>query len=223
MFKEFMHDGKFLGYTLETGRHFLFFGSRAVAREDLAKLFPRYDFCWLKQVHGRDVVEAQPGAAPAADAHFTAKPARALVVQTADCLPILLTGPTHVCAIHAGWRGVAQNIVAAAAEALKGRAQIDVAAIGPHIGRDSFIIGADANEPLQRACPLGAAFSQARADGKFLFDLQGAAQAQLRQAFSPTLEIRTQAPDTVTSADFHSFRRDRERAGRQFSFVVINR
>ncbi len=221
MFEKMQAGGNFFGYTLTRGPHFFFFGSRRVTQDDLITLFPQYEFCFLKQVHGQTVAEARTFIDNEADAHFTKKPGLALVVQSADCIPILLAGEGGVCAIHAGWRGVAANIVGAAAAALPAEFKISFAAVGPHIGFNSFEVGGDVRDQLARSCKSGDGMCRPGAPGKFYFDLKSAANAQLAAAF-PGVTLGERGDDTFTSAAFHSFRRDHESAGRQFSFVVIN-
>jgi len=81
------------------------------------------------------------------DALITRERGVLLVVQTADCIPILLadTKLRAVAAIHAGWRGSVRRI---AAKAL-GRMQMEfgtcpedvIAALGPGIGRPCYEVG----------------------------------------------------------------------------------
>lgn len=83
------------------------------------------------------------------DALFTREPSILLVVQTADCVPILLADTKRrvVAAIHAGWRGTLRRI---AAKTL-GRMHMEfgtqpedvIAALGPGIGRCCYEIGSD--------------------------------------------------------------------------------
>jgi polyphenol oxidase len=113
----------------------------------------------VSQVHGRAVHGAwvrdrlQSGDTgleeerwPEADAVVSDDPARAIVVQTADCVPILLADPVTgtVGAVHAGWRGTAARAVCAAVDALAqaGSRPTDlVAAIGPCIGPCCYEVG----------------------------------------------------------------------------------
>lgn len=224
MFEQLFDGPRFLGFTLTRGKHFFFFGSRFVTREDLFQLFPQYEFRFLKQIHSRKVVESSVARPlPEADAHFTNQPGVALIAQSADCVPILLASPTHVCAIHAGWRGVAQNIVAAVHETLP-LFKPDFAAIGPHIGQLSFEVGDDVAQTLRAASPSPIpSLTTASVEGKVFFDLKSLVYKQLRTSFNAALPIEDCAEDTKTSARFHSFRRDGAKAGRQYSFVVLNR
>jgi len=108
----------------------------------------------LRQIHSdipHRVVASrlQPDDPPQGDALFTREPGVLLVVQTADCVPILLadTKRRAVAAIHAGWRGTLRRI---AAKTL-GRMQMElgtnpkdvIAALGPGIGRCCYEVGSD--------------------------------------------------------------------------------
>jgi polyphenol oxidase len=100
-------------------------------------------------VHRADSPEAAVAEAPAADALITREPGMLLVVQTADCIPILLadTKRRAVAAIHSGWRGTHRRI---AAKTL-GRMQLEfgtrpedvIAALGPGIGRCCYEVGSE--------------------------------------------------------------------------------
>ena len=88
-------------------------------------------------------------AAPQGDALITREPGVLLVVQTADCIPILLADPRRrvIAAIHSGWRGTVRRI---AAKAL-GRMQMEfgtkpeevIAALGPGIGQSCYEVGTE--------------------------------------------------------------------------------
>jgi YfiH family protein len=76
---------------------------------------------WLEQVHGVVVVVVDhPGAHAGveADAAVTAAPGCALVVRTADCVPVALLADGGVGVVHAGWRGLVGGVVEAAVDAL---------------------------------------------------------------------------------------------------------
>jgi polyphenol oxidase len=94
-----------------------------------------------------DTSSARTSEAPQGDALFTRERGALLVVQTADCIPILLadTKRRAVAAIHSGWRGTLRRI---AAKTL-GRMQMEfgtrpedvIAALGPGIGRCCYEVG----------------------------------------------------------------------------------
>jgi hypothetical protein len=107
----------------------------------------------LRQIHS-DIIHVVGAAdipqgrqAPKADALITREAGVLLVVQTADCIPILLADAKHraVAAIHSGWRGTAQRI----AEKALGRMQMEfgtrpqdvIAALGPGIGGCCYEVG----------------------------------------------------------------------------------
>ncbi|HVB38589.1 MAG TPA: laccase domain-containing protein, partial [Vicinamibacterales bacterium] len=99
----------------------------------------------LRQVHGADVLVGRrgdtmlPGAMPA-DIVVTDDPDAVLLVQVADCVPLLLADCRRgvVAAAHAGWRGTAAGVPRIAVRALMesfGTRPADlVAVIGPSIG-----------------------------------------------------------------------------------------
>ena len=70
---------------------------------------------WLKQIHGNTVIDAaQSLPKTAADAAYAQQENIVCAVMTADCLPILLCDERATCvaAIHGGWRGLANGIIA---------------------------------------------------------------------------------------------------------------
>jgi len=109
----------------------------------------------LRQIHSDMVHRADAQATeqvegpPQGDALVTRDPGVLLVVQTADCIPVLLadTRQRAVAAIHAGWRGTVKRIV----EKTLGRMQMEfgtrpedvVAVLGPGIGRCCYEVGSD--------------------------------------------------------------------------------
>lgn len=70
---------------------------------------------WIQQNHGINILQATAVTTeiPVADGSYTTQKNIVCLVKTADCLPILVTNlsGTFVAAIHAGWRGLASNII----------------------------------------------------------------------------------------------------------------
>ena len=107
----------------------------------------------LRQIHSDLVhrVDANTSVRPApqGDALITQERGVLLVVQTADCVPVLLvdTNNRGIAAIHSGWRGTLRRIT----EKTLGRMRMDfgtrpddvIAAVGPAIGRCCYEVGSD--------------------------------------------------------------------------------
>ncbi len=71
---------------------------------------------WLQQVHGNHVINYDEGYPNiSADGCYSTSKHQVCVVMTADCLPILMCDQqgTQIAAVHAGWRGLASQIIAA--------------------------------------------------------------------------------------------------------------
>jgi YfiH family protein len=95
-----------------------------------------------RQVHGTDVIAANPDEMVAADGQVTAERGVAAIALTADCLPIALVAPEGVGMLHAGWRGLAGGVIANGVQALRdlGVERIE-AAIGPGAGPCCYEVG----------------------------------------------------------------------------------
>lgn len=118
------------------------------------------------QVHGKDILvvdevfTALPHADQLAvldgvDAIITNVPGIAISVTTADCVPVVLYDPEHrvAAAIHAGWRGTAQEIVRHTIErmsALYGTNPARLqAGIAPCIGVEVYEVGSEVVDALR--------------------------------------------------------------------------
>lgn len=107
---------------------------------------------WLQQVHGIDCPDANLVTdGMQADAAFTQAQALACAVMTADCLPVLfcdLQG-RQVAAAHAGWRGLAEGVLASTLKSFtaNGIAKNQVIAwLGPAISQNAFEVGSDVKQ-----------------------------------------------------------------------------
>ncbi len=121
---------------------FLGRGPRASRAEALGRLAPpRLAIAWARQVHSARVLEARPGDCGEGDALITRERGLGLTIATADCVPVLLAGRCTLAAVHAGWRGIAGRILAAAVEATaEDPAELE-AWIGPAIGGCCYEVG----------------------------------------------------------------------------------
>lgn len=177
---------------------------------------------WLTQVHGTRCVEAANVDTPVeADASCTRTPGVVCAVLTADCLPILLCArdASGVAAVHAGWRGLHDGVIAAAITALGVPADRLCAWIGPGIGIDAYVVGADLRAGFTARDPaLAACFVRRGAD--WHADLAAIARHQL--ASCGVDAVATSGLCTLTDPRFYSYRRDGV-TGRCASLIWIDR
>ncbi|MBX3019340.1 MAG: polyphenol oxidase family protein [Bdellovibrionaceae bacterium] len=206
----------------------VFFGNRHSALAELKAHFPQYRFLRTKQVHGKHIVEQnlQPTDYEVdADGSWTRTAGFALCSISADCVPLLITAPGFAMALHAGWRGVAQRIfvdgLKRAIEATGDPSKIEIW-IGPHIRRESFVVRDDARDLLQASTALASTqIIETIGEDQYRIDLEKILRAQAGECGIKDLQIQTLEVDTYRSEELHSHRRDRENAGRQISFIVL--
>jgi purine-nucleoside/S-methyl-5'-thioadenosine phosphorylase / adenosine deaminase len=112
------------------------------ARHKLRAFLPA-DPSWLRQVHGKQVVDLDRSPAAEGDAALTRKAGKVCAVQMADCMPVLFADEagTTVAAAHAGWRGLAGGVLEATVEAMGVPRHKLLAWLGPAIGPRVYEVG----------------------------------------------------------------------------------
>jgi YfiH family protein len=177
------------------------------------------------QVHGVSAVRIRQSPSPGAvtdagscDVLATDCPGVGLVVQTADCVPIVLAGERAVGVAHAGWRGSSANAAAAAVGALRdlGEEPARLSAwLGPAIGACCYEVGGEV------AARFAGDFLRSGCDGRQRLDLKGLNASQLVAAGVPAERIRTHPSCTRCGGkEFASYRRDGAAAGRMIGLVA---
>jgi YfiH family protein len=168
------------------------------------------------QHHGAEVRQAEPRGVVTPGTQFdrcdglwSDRPGQAMMLVTADCLPIALGrangSKPALSVLHVGWRGLLAGIVAQGANALGGGRL--TAAIGPGIGPCCYEVGEEVREPFRAAYG-----DEVVTDGRL--DLWSAAEQALRAAGCDEVE-RTDLCTYCHPELFFSHRRDRGRTGRQ--------
>lgn len=180
-----------------------------------------------KQVHSNHVVVVPPDAPTGPVARFEQGDAlvsaqadgQMIGIRTADCLPVLLVGATSrtLGAIHAGWRGTVAGVSPQTVETLAcqfGTLPVDIwAAIGPGIGPCCFEVGPEVAMQFREIFP-----ERMDLDRRTSIDLPEANRRLLVAAGVPASQIEVSGLCTVClGGQFHSFRRDKEKAGRMLS------
>lgn len=181
----------------------------------VARLHGDGPLCMVQQVHGATVVlDTEVSATTEADAIVCTTPGRVVGVRVADCVPILLQAPGAVAAVHAGWRGTAAGVTAAALAVLCEEANVKAsevrAVIGPHICVSCYEVGDEVRDALRAVIP-GVGWQAGRH-----VDL-GRANAAVLEAAGVTVA----QPGLCTRCDlrFWSHRREGASAGRQIGAI----
>ena len=173
-------------------------------------------FSLLSQVHGNSILYSQNGGlCGEADAFYTDKKGIALVIRTADCVPILVFSKDRVAAIHAGWRGLTTDIIEKTVSLIPNPIG---AVIGPCIQQLNYEVGEEVVAQLSvQGIPESLFVDRTKA--KPHVSLPHVAQWHLLRSGLPTVEI----VDICTFSDqrFHSYRRDGSKAGRIASFIGL--
>jgi YfiH family protein len=176
----------------------------------------------VKQIHSSlvAVADEQEGCLGQGDALVTSVAGRWVGIRTADCVPLLIADSRRraVAAVHGGWRGTVANIAGATVNQMvsnyDSRPEDLVAAIGPCIGECCFEVGPEVAERFRDLFPERSALRH--------IDLVEANRRQLMAAGVLPENIDVSAFCTFCQgAEFHSYRRDKEAAGRMVSAISI--
>ncbi len=189
----------------------------------------------LEQVHGSDVhLVGSPAHAATfpreGDALVTRSPGLALVIATADCVPVMLADRrgTTVAAIHAGWRGIAAGLPGKVVQRMSESFQIQagrfLAFIGPSISHQGYRVGDEVVQKVAASLPEGGmeGVLHQEADGPHL-DLEAAVRTQLIAAGLHERSIFGGLPSTDgPEGFFHSHRQSGGTAGRMHSMIYLH-
>lgn len=165
----------------------------------------------MSQVHGAEVAEVGTDETPTADALVTDRPATAVMVRVADCVPVLLADPARgiVAAAHAGRRGTELGVVTATVARMRELGAVDVVAwVGPHVCGGCY----EVPEPLRAAVAgaVPATYAETRW-GTPSLDLGAGVTSQLTDAGCEVVQV---AGCTMEDPAWPSYRRDGAAAGR---------
>lgn len=184
--------------------------------------------CTVWQVHGTDTVIAnqpmpQRKWLTRADGIITNRIGVTLSMRFADCVPILFYDPVNhaIGMAHAGWRGtvegIAQNTLHAMQDAYGTRPHDVQAAIGPSIGPDTYQVGSEVVEAVQRFFGSTAGLVNYAADGSAYFNLWEANRRALLMAGVESIEVA----EICTACNTHEFFSHRAEKGNTGRFGVL--
>jgi YfiH family protein len=198
-------------------------------REILDGIAPRAGIARAHQVHGREVYLALGPTSlpyPRADALVTEKRGLAVVVLTADCLPVLVADEEGraVGAVHAGRRGALADTVGAALEFIERRFDIEPSSLFVHVGAGIGpccyeVSGKIADELAER---WGERYVLRDPEGGPRLDLPGLVRHQLLARGVAPERIASSGDCTRCRSDrYWSYRALGEAAGRMASGVLL--
>ena len=139
------------------------------------------------------------------DGIYTEKPKLGLVVQTADCMPILLNDKKRIGAIHSGWRGLKNNIVEKAIKKFNVN-QLSIS-IGPHAQSCCYEVKEDVKKFFKD-------YSEVR-DGKFFLNMSQVLK-DLSEEKGFQLEISSIC--TICNSSYNSYRENKTN-NRQYGVI----
>ena len=178
---------------------------------------------WMTQTHStichtvNDKIELQ---ALEGDGLVTQTKGHALMMMTADCLPVVLGNAhgTEVANLHAGWRGLAGGIIENTIQEMQ--TQPTWAWLGAAISQPCFEVGAEVKVAFCAKYPeLEQAFQAGEQTGKYYADLYHIARFILKLK-GVDLILGGEQCSYLQQQDFYSYRRN-AKTGRMATFVFM--
>lgn len=198
-------------------------------RRRLGDLLGGRPVVWMDQVHGRKVVFVDApveGPVPETDALVTSTPGLVLAVLAADCVPVLLRGPSAntaggevIAAAHAGRRGLQLGVVEAVVSRMSSlgvQPREITASLGPSVCGKCYEVPATMRDEVAAVAPAAIATTRS---GRPALDLRAGLVQQLNALGVGKVQVDPTC--TLESASHFSHRRD-QRTGRQAGLIVID-
>jgi len=161
-----------------------------------------------------------PSAIDGADGLVTKKRNIPLAVFTADCLSIFLICPKTktIGLVHAGWRGTKGNIAKKAIVLMKQKFSCKskdiIAAFGPAIRKCCYQVGKDFKKYFKRGL--------IKRSGKLFLDLIEINKNQLKSCGVKKKNIiDSEICTSCQNKKFFSYRKEKDKAGRQMSVIML--
>ncbi|MFP4082444.1 MAG: peptidoglycan editing factor PgeF [Candidatus Aminicenantes bacterium] len=183
---------------------------------------------YLQQIHS-DIIHFMdkiPSHNLKGDGMITRLPSLFLIIQSADCLPVLMVEEEKkiIAAVHCGWKGTLNRVIEKPVRILEDGCRCFpsslLVALGPGIGQECYQVGEDIRQKFEQKGFSSQLFSPCpQRKGKYLFDLRQANVLQLMSLGVKRKNIHSVDICTHCHPGFPSFRRDREKAGRMLSFI----
>lgn len=160
---------------------------------------------FMNQVHGDRIalIEEVTDEIPTADALVTGIPGIALAVMVADCIPLLLSSPESVAAVHVGRKGLVNEVTRKTISLMRDMGASHITAIiGPSICGSCYEVSEDVFQEVIAAHPIAESRTP---HGTLALDLPKALISVLKDE---GIEVSNEFACTVESSEHFSYRRD---------------
>lgn len=153
------------------------------------------------------------------DAIITNKKHFCLNVSIADCIAVLIyDSKNHIIAgIHSGWRGTELNIlgkcIAKMQKEFNSNTNDLLVFISPSALCENYEVG-------KEFCTIFPKYVK-EIEGKYYFDNRAAVIEQILSCDISRSNIEISELDTITNLELHSYRRDKEKAGRMSAYIMM--
>jgi len=210
------------GQVIKSKTSLVFFGQSNLSPNHLFDKIKKVSL--LNQVHGVNIIK-DPKPTMTADGQYSELSHKALVIKTADCMPVFIEDGDQIIALHIGWRGLAQKFLSLAFELIKNPTQTQLW-VGPHIQQHQFELDQISTDQLLK--PHGLTTEKALVQGfikesslqknHFFVSLS---ELMLKEARALGFKnITISKVNTFTSHRHYSHRRNRHQTQRNFSFIM---
>lgn len=178
---------------------------------------------WMSQTHStlcHTINDQMPFQALVGDGLVTQRKQHALMMMTADCLPVVLVNAdgSEIANLHAGWRGLAHGMIE---NTIAEMTSAPVYAwLGAAISQDCFEIGQEVKEAFCSKYPdVAFAFKAGEKAGKYYADLYAIARCILQQQ-GVNLILGGDQCSYRQADEYFSYRRE-AKTGRMATFVFM--
>jgi polyphenol oxidase len=183
---------------------------------------------WRQQVHGADIIQVKGlstmDTCKEGDAFITNRPGIPIAIRTADCVPVFLYDPTTnaIGLVHAGWKGTQAQITAKTSKAMQDKFGSKCyhikAVIGPSIRPCCYQVGPEFISYFPQDVK--------ERNGSYYADMVNANRRQLLETGLKPEHIEdsetcTHCATVLNEHEYFSFRREKEKAGRMISLMMI--
>lgn len=177
---------------------------------------------FANQVHSNRVkIVTKGGTYAETDGLITEVPGLALAIQVADCAAVLIADmkSTTIAAVHAGWRGAADDIIPRTMEKMQnlgGDPKDFKAFISPCISLKNFEVGQEVAEQFPDR------FVNYQSFEKPHINLKDFLRYQLTESGLKSDNVQSHPGCTVENMDtYYSYRREQDQSGRMMAIIQL--